>query len=195
MGKDTASCFICSYHQQHASCHQYCHLLFKDVWRYLKDINSPTGRSRGHVSGTCAKASFTLLPPFSGNGCFYFCKEEGIWKTSYWNILQNGLWAVAGEFWIPGSWVSHYLGTTHTHFMCYPGFMWCSWSRTVLRQACRCESLKWAWATVHQIFSFTKSKSALSKTRQVEEVEGPTLRQRYLIYSHIPAKLITHLHI
>lgn len=117
MGKDTASCFICSYHQQHASCHQYCHLLFKDVWRYLKDINSPTGRSRGHVSGTCAKASFTLLPPFSGNGSFYFCKEEGIWKTSYWNILQNGLWAVAGEFWIPGSWVSHYLGTTHTLYV------------------------------------------------------------------------------
>lgn len=53
--------------------------------------------------------------------------------SSSWRVLNS--WKL--DLTLPGY---------HTHFMCYPGFMWCSWSRTVFRQACRCESLKWAWA-------------------------------------------------
>lgn len=39
------------------------------------------------------------------------------------------------------------------------------------------------------------SEPAWSKTSQAEKVEDPTLSQRYLIYSHVPLKLITHLQV
>lgn len=176
----------------------FCSRMFGDTWKILTAYDQEQRPCTRYIS-----QSFIHSAPssFSANGCFYFCKEEEIWKTSYWNILQNDFWAVAESLEDRShiTWVPHTLFmlplcvTTHTLYVALCGVH--DPEQSSGRHAGVNHWNEPGQAILYQIFSLSKSKPALSKTRQVEKAEEPTLSQRYLIYSHVPPKLITHLQI